>query len=265
MIYNKLNLFEEIKKTINSKEYNIRKSSGINFTKKIEKEKITLENKKEIFNNIYFNGTIYLTEFDTEEKIDEIIILLESVLGKTINNKNKYNNKYEIITAIENPQWFFESHYSQPVHTDEGHEKIQPNILALYCKENSEFGGDNILVNSKLIYKLLIEKYGDKVDLLFHNDCITCIKKNNEFTKNIFLKIKENIGISFSPLINEFKCTQEIYEMLKDINYLIHQKENQIFFKLKENQCIIFSNYLYLHSRTFFPKNSKRTLYRIWF
>lgn len=265
MIYNKSNLLKEIKEIIKSKEYNIRKTNELNSIKKIEKEKITIENKEEIFNSICFNGDIYLVEFDIEEKIDEIINLFERVLGKTINYKNRNNNKYEIITATENPQWFFESNYSQPVHTDEGHEKNQPNILALYCKTNSEFGGENILVNSESIYKILIKKYGEKVDLLFHDDCITCIKNNSEFTKNIFLRIKGNIGISFSPLVNEFKCTQEVYNMIKDINYLIHQKENQIFFKLKENQCIIFSNYLYLHSRTFFPKNSKRTLYRIWF
>ncbi|MCA6222056.1 TauD/TfdA family dioxygenase [Photorhabdus sp. UCH-936] len=34
---------------------------------------------------------------------------------------------------------------------------------------------------------------------------------------------------------------------------------------LSKNQCIVFSNYLYLHSRTKFLKDSPRTLFRFWF
>ncbi|MQL48883.1 hypothetical protein GEA64_13320 [Photorhabdus khanii] len=87
----------------------------------------------------------------------------------------------------------------------------------------------------------------------------------NFFQKRIFSRIEGNIGISFSPLLNNFKCTEEVYSMLMDINIFIHQKENQCRLHLRENQCIVFSNYLYLHSRTRFPKDSQRTLFRFWF
>ncbi|WP_158019901.1 TauD/TfdA family dioxygenase [Photorhabdus sp. RM157S] len=101
--------------------------------------------------------------------------------------------------------------------------------------------------------------------LLFRDECLARFSDNKFFQKIIFSRIESNIGISFSPLLNNFKCTEEVYPMLMDINIFIHQKENQCRLHLRKNQYIVFSNYLYLHSRTRFPKDSQRTLFRFWF
>ncbi|CDG97296.1 conserved hypothetical protein [Xenorhabdus bovienii str. puntauvense] len=265
MTYKNFVLFNDIKEIINSKEYNSDITCNNNIINYIHKNKITKNIKDEIYYKVSLNGDIYIIEFNEEDTIDEAVILLEGIFGYPLTYKNRNNKKYEVIKNSKNPKWFFESNYSQPVHTDEGHEKKQPSILALYCKTISKIGGNNILVDTKSIYNFLLNKYGYKVEILFNNKCINLINKNENLTKSILSTIKENIGISFSPLINNFKCTQEVYAMLKDINKFIHDKENQYRFKLKKNQCVIFSNYLYLHSRTEFPKDSNRTLYRIWF
>ncbi|MFD0706161.1 TauD/TfdA family dioxygenase [Photorhabdus akhurstii] len=110
-----------------------------------------------------------------------------------------------------------------------------------------------------------MNKYGKKSGLLFNDECLSRFSNDKFFQKRIFSRIEDRVGISFSPLLNNFKCTEEVYSMLMDINIFIHQKENQYRLHLRENQCIVFSHYLYLHSRTKFPKDSKRTLFRFWF
>ncbi|MDX7997730.1 TauD/TfdA family dioxygenase [Xenorhabdus sp. Reich] len=260
---NNLTLFNEVKNIINTKEYNLSEYNPNVIFHKLKKGNIDKNTKRDINENINNLGYVYIINFDKEDNVNDVAIFLENIFGETINNKNRKHKKYEIIESQKKPKWFFESHYSQPVHTDEGHEKTQPDTLALYCETPSEIGGDSILVSAKSIYNLLVDKYNEKIHTLFNDDCVSFI--NKQFTKKIFSKINKNIGISFSPLINNFKCTKEVHSILRDLTHLIHQKENQYRFKLKNNQCVVFSNYLYLHSRTAFLENSKRKLYRFWF
>ncbi|WP_387489625.1 TauD/TfdA family dioxygenase [Photorhabdus sp. RM96S] len=265
MIYNDYPLFSNIKKIIGSDDYNFSELHDNEKIKYIHKDNVELGLSKEIYGKVFSDGDIYLIEFHNDQSISDISLWLASIFGPLLTYKNRGLKEYETIKSVDNPKWFFESNISQPVHTDEGHEEKQPNIVALYCQNPSCEGGDSILVDSDAVYNFIFEKYGGKSDILFHDECLAHFSSNKSFQKRIFSKISSNVGISFSPLLNKFKCTQDVYSMLMDISDFIHQKENQYRLRLSKNQCIVFSNYLYLHSRTKFPKDSPRKLFRFWF
>ncbi|WP_445496950.1 TauD/TfdA family dioxygenase [Photorhabdus sp. SF281] len=264
-MYNDYPLFNNIKKIINSDYYNFSELHNDKIIKYMHKDDIERRLSNGIYKEISSYGSVYVIDFYNDQDVFDISSWIERIFGKPITYKNRGLKEYETIKLIDNPRWFFESNGSQPVHTDEGHEEKQPDIVALYCQHPSYEGGDSILVDSGAVYNFILKKYGEKSSLLFNDECIVRFSNDKFFQKRIFSRIEDNIGISFSPLLNNFKCTEEVYSMLMDINIFIHQKENQCRLHLRKNQCIVFSNYLYLHSRTRFPKDSQRTLFRFWF
>ena len=65
-------------------------------------------------------------------------------------------------------------------HTDRSTLENPPNILILFCKEQSCFGGDTSLVDMKKVLQTVISKYGENNPLvnlnnvIFHDDNSLC-------------------------------------------------------------------------------------------
>lgn len=80
-----------------------------------------------------------------------------------------------------------------------------------------------------------------------------------------FALFNRGIGISYSPILQKMWCTDAVFQMFDHISQYIHRHSNQIRFKLKSGQALLFDNCRVLHGRTAFSMNDKRLLYRYWF
>lgn len=192
--------------------------------------------------------------------------LLSSFFGAPLRVGSSDGQPYAKVQATENAKFYVNSNVAQPVHTDEGHATLFPRYAALYCATEASEGGDSIIVSFKHLYSDLVKNYGGDVDLLFANDAITVENYQGMKQKPVLIKLNNgDIGISYSPVLQKMRCSERVFEMFDYIAKYIHNAENQIRFKLKSEQVLLFDNCRVLHGRTSFAMNDPRLLYRYWF
>lgn len=142
------------------------------------------------------------------------------------------------------------------LHTD--HHKA--DFIAWYCVEQSEIGGESIILDGLEIYNKLNEKEKQAlkdVQLMehkvFHND-----KEKQPLIEivNGQPKIYYSFWLVEEPKLNSQKAA------LNKFQYLI-KENNPIIFKLKPNQALIIDNRRVLHGRSAI-KSGERLLKRYW-
>lgn len=198
--------------------------------------------------------------------IDTISNLLTKHFGKPISFRNRKQLPYAKVQPEIETQHYVTSNWAQPLHTDEGHTRIYPQTLALFCAQPAENGGISLLVEFQSLYALLKERYGQETSVLFDDSCLLVSNVYGQEHKPLLTKDKTGkIGISYSSILNELYCSESVFEMYNFITNYVHNPDNQIRYKLQKNQILILDNTQVLHSRTAFNANSNRLLYRYWF
>lgn len=203
---------------------------------------------------------------NNEHEIDFVTDLLSSYFGQPLTHKNRKQLPYMAVQSERDSAYYVTSNWTQPLHTDEGYTSLYPKIIALYCKEPAIQGGDSILVEFRPLLDLLITKYGDAVNLLFDKDCLEVAGQHSREKKPLLMRDETGqIGISYSPVLDEMTCSELVFEQYDFITNYVHNPHNQVRFSLKKNQILVLDNTRVLHSRTAFDNNSDRLLYRYWF
>lgn len=258
--------FSSISKIVNNKAYNnfVCKPTNDCFIVTIDRKKS--ETNSYILSSLAKNGFIIVNVgIYTEDKLAELIFWLENLFGP-YNNKNPGKLPYAKVKREENARYYINSNLAQPVHTDEGYTSRHPKYVGLYCFQQAALGGESIVVQVERLYQSLVKQFNSLVELIFKRNAITVYGLHGREQKPLLFKIENNqIGISYSSILQKMWCEEEIFSMYDYITKYIHDVENQIRIKLKPGQILLFDNRRILHGRTAFPANTDRLLYRFWF
>ncbi len=216
-----------------------------------------------LYTHIIKYGYVVINKFQDEMYFQKYFLqFMEENLGAQIVSHNS-NSKIEEAMV---PTHYFNSAVAQPLHTDEGHAHVYPRYVLLACNKHADIGGETIIVEVDSLYKHLINEFGTSVNRLFEDDAIKFRSHNGWVEKPILLQLLNNqVGITFSVNFKEMFCTEEVYRMYNFIAHYIHQRENQIRFKLFSGQILLIDNVRLLHGRTSFMTGSQRSLIRYWF
>lgn len=194
--------------------------------------------------------------------LNSLVERLSDFLGPLMDDGGGFTT----IEAVQKPTHYFNSSFSQPLHTDEGHAVVYPRYVLLHCIKQAETGGDNIVVQLMPLYSQLVGRFGHNVDLLFDSKALKIHAKSGIIEKPILLNLgTRGVGVTFSPNLHTMTCSREVFQMYDFIARYVHSRKNQIRFKLKRNQFLILDNTAVFHGRTAFPRMSERILHRYWF
>lgn len=149
------------------------------------------------------------------------------------------------------------SNLAFPLHTDCSFLEKPADMVILYCVENSETGGESILLNINEIISLLPAGY---IGLLL-------TKKFYVYSKayTILEQLQDRYAIRFN--LNEFLAGNPpdpdgIVADLKLLTDLLNDPSHFTTAKLNPNECLVLNNRTCLHGRYAFEDNSKRIFYR---
>ncbi|SRR5579883_8589 len=198
--------------------------------------------------------------------IDKVETITKKLFGAPLCDRNPGNKPYAKVQREDKAKYYVNSHFAQPMHTDEGYTTRFPRFAALYCAESALLGGDSIIVRLDSLYPQLIKQFGEKVKLLFNNDAVTVETGLGIEKKPILFYLDDgSVGISYSATLHKMLCSEEVFELFDYITKYAHSRYNQLRFKLKPGQTLLFDNSKILHGRTAFTRNGSRLLYRYWF
>lgn len=144
-----------------------------------------------------------------------------------------------------------------PMHTDCSFLEKTADIVILYCVENSDTGGESLLLNINDIIPLLPADY---IRLLL-------TKKFAVYSKiyPVLEQWQDRYLIRFNLdefLANDPPDPTGIVSDLKPLTDLLKDPSHFITVKLKPNECLIINNRTCLHGRYAFEGNSRRLFYR---
>ncbi|GEM_PF-3853781 len=144
-------------------------------------------------------------------------------------------------------------------HTDRSSLDNPPNVLILYCKNQSGDGGESILVDVKSMINDLIKDSNIENHPIFEQNSVIFNDGKTSHTGSIIERI--NDGSFYLRYRNdEFGYfNSKVYPYLEKIESLILDK--QLFTKLKKNQGFIINNGRFLHGRKEFQ--GSREMWRV--
>ncbi|MDP1574332.1 MAG: TauD/TfdA family dioxygenase [Coxiellaceae bacterium] len=259
--------FEKIRHFVNQDSYS-NADKKTDYTNLIDCNDYSNEKiKHDIFEHLKnFGHCVLQLNKEIEYTIEDITAFLSSQFGEPMNDRNRKKLAYTQIKSERNPEAYVTSNWTQPMHTDEGHTSIYPEIIGMYCYKPAKLGGVSILVEFERLYLALVEKFGEQIDCLFDKKCLDVFSAyGREFKPLLFRKDENKIGISYSPILGKMYCTDTVFEMYDFITKYLHNPGNQLRFKLAEKQILILDNCRVLHARTAFSPQCDRLLYRYWF
>src|SRR3990167_5457486 len=258
------NYFSSISKLVNEKAYN---TSLAGDYKPLHFDPLDDVSCSYVKSSILSDG-FSIIQIMNEDSINQakVTAILQAIFGKPFKDKNLGKQAYAKVQAEDNAKFYINSHLAQPIHTDEGHTAAYPRYVAIYCSLQAQSGGESIVVPFKPLYTALIKHFGDDIDLLLQQDAVT-VKNVYGIEKKPILLILDNneIGISYSPVLQKMWCTHQVFELFDYITRYVHNRDNQLRFKLKSGQALLLDNCKALHGRTLFAQDEKRLLYRYWY
>lgn len=144
-----------------------------------------------------------------------------------------------------------------PMHTDCSFLEKPADIVILYCLENSETGGESLLLNINNIIPLLPADYTR----------FLLTKKYTIYSKECPVLEQGEDGYFIRFSLGEFLAgnppdADSIVAGLQPLTSLLADPAQLTMVKLKPNECLIINNRTCLHGRHGFEDNSKRLFYR---
>lgn len=217
----------------------------------------------EIFNKFKF----VILECDPLPNPQENLLALKKIFGSV---KRHQRSDQDGMTTIENAGkdnniYLANTNQTHLMHTDGAFEIIPPKIVAMQCEKNSENGGLSQIIYAESVYEYFIKNYPQELHKLFTYP-LTITRGDLTATRAVFVEQEDRISASFraDSIISVVIPTQieNAYNLIRDY---VNDPQNQLVFKLKEHQIIVFDNTSVLHGRTSFPDNEVRKLNRLWF
>ena len=184
--------------------------------------------------------------------------------GELWNEQGILKGKALPIRAEKSGRYFANLNIAQPLHTDEGHEAVFPNVIALHCLKSAQNGGLSVLVRVQDVFDDLKMKFGTRVYDLFDPCAVTIENVHQKIQKPVFFYDQNEVALSFSSTLQSLECSFECAPMIERLIEFIHEPQHQNRFLLLENQMLILNNHRHLHGRTAFEEGSSRHLLRYW-
>lgn len=227
------------------------------------------KDEQESFIQLFNKYGAVVLESETIEDHHQSLMSLSKHFGNVIGHDRADKDGITEISNLEgNDGYLGASYVEHPLHTGGVYSDEPPIIILLQCVKQSETGGDTILVSSKNIYDFLKKTNIEWLESLKNKNSVTIRRGNSEASRAIFDKnYLKNGSYMFS-----FRCDNVIEFDLKPSNLIlplaeikkfIDNPDNQIRFRLKENQILVADNAAVMHARTAFPEKSDRRLLRL--
>lgn len=257
--------FSALNGLVNNPDYNMSEHGSLDV--------ILIKQKRSISDNLTIKSilqsvgfcVVEFAEFCHDYRI-QYEVFLSNLLGEPLCGKHSGGQPFAKVQATENAKFYINSSLAQPMHTDEGHATVFPRYAALFCAKEAGEGGDSIIVPFKELHAALLRDFGCDVDLLFAQDAIAIENYQGMKIKPVLFTLNNgDVGISYSTVLQKMWCSERVFEMFDYVAKYVHNRDNQIRFKLKSGQMLIFDNCRVLHGRTSFSMNDPRLLYRYWF
>ncbi len=178
----------------------------------------------------------------------------------------------EGVTTIANLKGFDgylgASNVDHPLHTGGVYSDQPPIIILLQCIKQSSVGGETILVSSKKICDHIRAVDPKGFERLSQPDSLSIRRGDAVAARPVFDKDYFGNG----AYLFTFRCDDVIEFGIKpaslvltlaEIKRFIDSPENQVRFRLKENQILVADNASVMHARTAFPADEDRKLLRL--
>lgn len=163
--------------------------------------------------------------------------------------EEQYNKAASILSA---------SNLVFPLHTDCSYLEKPADVVTLYCVENSESGGESLLVNINKLVALLPQEY---LQLLL-------TQKFRIYSREYPILEQPGSRYLVRYSIDEMLASypesehESLRSTLEPFNTLLNDSSHYHVTKLQPNDCLLVNNRTSLHGRYAFEPNSKRVFLR---
>jgi alpha-ketoglutarate-dependent taurine dioxygenase len=205
---------------------------------------------------LYYLNTVGFVVFENlkEENFESMSIELTKILGNHLIINNRYYTIIENDFSKSKSKYDAYSNNLQPFHVDMRLNTSRINFITMYCLDNSDSGGDALILNSSKFLESLCAK-----QKLLLDNCFVYYTAS----KTVKVKLFENNCLNFNPLFNKIEFENEEYlKIFNDIFDFCNKTDSYIKLRLKPKDLIIVNNQNFFHSRTPFEYNSKRKMVR---
>jgi len=236
---------------------------------KISSVKEMSEEKKERFFALFNRYGAVVLEHDQSDNPKDNLIDISKYFGNVVGHDRADEDGITTIANLEGFEGYLgASNTDHPLHTGGVYSDEPPVVILLQCLKQSITGGETILVSSKKIYEYLKEQDPVSLERLKKNGVVTIKRKEAQSSRAIF---DENF-LGNGRCMFSFRCDDvvrfeidpaEMIIPIAKIKEFIDRPDNQIRFKLKENQILIADNASVMHARTAFSAKEERCLLRI--
>ncbi|HEY0066008.1 MAG TPA: TauD/TfdA family dioxygenase [Flavisolibacter sp.] len=145
-----------------------------------------------------------------------------------------------------------------PLHTDCSYLDKPADVVTLYCVQNSESGGESLLLNINKIIPLLPQ---DHLQLLLTQKFRIYSKEYSILERSGPLYL---VRYSIDEMLSSYPepAHESLRSTLAPFNSLLNNSSHYITIKLKPNDCLLVNNRTSLHGRHAFEANSRRVFLR---
>jgi alpha-ketoglutarate-dependent taurine dioxygenase len=213
---------------------------------------------------ILVQNKFVILQTDPKNFSTQILFDLNQFLGTIIVQEYGHTDRGLFkIQQTEFGQTTAKSNKAQPLHTDHCFGYGFPNVLCLYCEQQSKLGGYSKLVRATDVYKYL---QNVSPESLQREHSLNYVTRHGEYpAKNIFKHASGNLALYWSPFTSYVQGSHEAEELYRSINLFCQNPQNQITYRLKAGELLIIDNMAMLHSRTEFENGDNRIVYRMWY
>ncbi|GAB1542710.1 TauD/TfdA family dioxygenase [Scytonema sp. NUACC21] len=270
-----LDTYSQVLDTFKSSQLNL-ESTEIVETANIDLNDVTLKISKvaEISNlewqklcDIFNSFKFVILDCEPIPNPKENVIALKNFFG-SVRRHHKNSDEYGIqaIRDINSAKDISNTNQTHPIHTDGTFYNEPPKVVALQCEIPAKTGGLSQIVYAESVYDYFREHYPQELQALFTPGSFTITKDNQTSKRAVFAEREGRISVRFR--YDKYVSTTILPEVEKAFsvfqNY-VNDLNNQILFKLKAHQILIFDNTGVLHGRTSFPNNDRRKINKLWF
>ncbi|NJM70101.1 MAG: TauD/TfdA family dioxygenase [Scytonema sp. RU_4_4] len=270
MLTDNLHMIERDKFGVDLDDKEVLEASKIDInqvTLKISKVADISESERQRLFEIFNKFKFVILECDPLPYIQDNLLALKKYFGSIKRHQRSDKNG---MTSIENAGeattiYLANTNQTHPIHTDGAFEIIPPKIVAMQCEKASNNGGLSQIVYAESVYKYLMENHLEELQRLLTYP-LTITRGDLTATRSVFIEKEGRISMTFrADSVISVTIPPQLEKAYAIIKNYVNLFRNQLIFKLKVHQIILFDNTSILHGRTSFPENEDRKLNRLWF
>lgn len=157
----------------------------------------------------------------------------------------------------------------QAMHVDGFYGRKLPGIIALYCSQQAEIGGESVLADGFAVYKFLERTYPQGLEALKDPEALEfefLVGGGTKIKLPVFRELEDRrIEFFYTPYAKTITGSQEAEIAYKLTSRFVHTTQNQLRYRLKDGEFMLLDNSRYTHGRYSFSGSKQRMLNRVWY